>query len=73
MHKNKEEILARLNQLTHQDLKHYLAEELTNKRLGLAWESDLIERDESLNANFVMSKVDPMLSHLDGQLPMNCI
>lgn len=67
MQKNRAEILARLDQLTHQELKHYLSEELTNKRLGLAWEADLIERDKALNANLVMPKVDPKLSRLDGQ------
>ncbi|CAM5335462.1 hypothetical protein SSTU70S_04937 [Stutzerimonas stutzeri] len=61
---NKADLLARLDSLTPQELKRYLVQELTRKKLGLAWEADLIERDAALNANMVFPQVDAELSRL---------
>lgn len=61
---NKTDLLARLDSLTPQELKRYLVQELTRKKLGLAWENDLIERDAALNANMVFPRVDAELSRL---------
>ena len=55
---NKKAILARLDELSPQELKRYLVQELTQKRLGLTWEADLIERDKALNSDLVFPKVD---------------
>ncbi len=63
MTKNRKAILAKLDELTPQELKRYLAYELTEKRLGLHWESDLIERDQALNADLVFPVVDAQASH----------
>jgi adenine-specific DNA-methyltransferase len=59
---NKADLLARLDTLTPQELKRYLVQELTRKKLGLVWEADLIERDSALNANMVFPQIDPNLS-----------
>jgi len=64
---NKKSILARLDDLTPQELKRYLVQELTQKKLGLAWEADLIERDKALNSNLIFPNVDPDLSHWPQQ------
>ncbi|KXS55604.1 MAG: DNA methylase N-4/N-6 domain-containing protein [Marinobacter sp. T13-3] len=64
---NRKAILARLDELTPQELKRYLAQELTEKRLGLHWEADLIERDKALNADLVFPVVDSELSHWPDQ------
>lgn len=63
MTKNRDAILARLNELNSQELKRYLANELTQKRLGLQWESDLIDRDQALNNDLVFPVVDVEESH----------
>ena len=60
------ELLARLDTLTPQELKRYLVQELTRKRLGLVWEADLIERDKALNANLVFPELDVSLSRFAG-------
>lgn len=60
---SKTDLLARLDTLTHQELKRYLVQELTRKKLGLVWEADLIERDKALNANMVFPQVEAELSH----------
>lgn len=59
---SKSDLLARLDTLTHQELKRYLVQELTRKKLGLVWEADLIERDSALNANMVLPQVNASLS-----------
>ena len=59
---SKSDLLSRLDTLTAQELKRYLVQELTRKKLGLVWESDLIERDSALNANMVLPQVDESLS-----------
>ncbi len=64
---SKADLLARLDTLTIQELKRYLVQELTRKKLGLVWEADLIERDSALNANMVLPQVDASLSRFtDG-------
>lgn len=59
---SKSDLLSRLDTLTAQELKRYLVQELTRKKLGLVWEADLIERDSALNANMVFPQVDESLS-----------
>lgn len=61
----KSDLLARLDTLTPQEVKRYLVQELTRKRLGLVWEADLIERDAALNANMVFPQLSTSLSRLD--------
>ena len=58
------DLITRLDTLTHQELKRYLVQELTRKKLGLTWEADLIERDAALNAGMVFPNVHPDLSRL---------
>lgn len=59
------DLLTRLDTLTPQELKRYLVQELTRKKLGLVWESDLIERDAALNTNMVLPELVPEESLLD--------
>lgn len=68
---NKKAILARLDELSPQELKRYLAQELTQKRLGLTWETNLIDRDKALNSDLVFPRVDPELSHWPVQSASN--
>src|SRR5690554_842432 len=68
---NKKAILARLDELSPQELKRYLVQELTQKRLGLTWEADLIERDKALNSDLVFPRVDPGVSHWPNQSASN--
>lgn len=64
---SKSDLLSRLDTLTAQELKRYLVQELTRKKLGLVWEADLIERDSALNSNMVFPQVDASLSRIsDG-------
>lgn len=51
------DLLARLETLTPQEMKRYLVQELTRKKLGLVWEADLIERDAALNENMVFPEL----------------
>lgn len=51
------DLLARLDTLTPQELKRYLVQELTRKKLGLTWEADFIERDAALNSNMVFPEL----------------
>jgi len=71
MTKNRKAILAKLDELTPQELKRYLAYELTEKRLGLHWESDLIERDQALNSDLVFPVVDSEASHWPDEAASN--
>ncbi|WP_249978483.1 site-specific DNA-methyltransferase [Vreelandella olivaria] len=57
------ELLERLDQLSASELRAWLAQELTQKRLGLAWERDAIEHDKALNGNIVLPAVSSELSH----------
>lgn len=71
---SKSDLLSRLETLTTQELKRYLVQELTRKKLGLVWEADLIERDSALNANMVLPQVDESLSlFTDGSSSGNLI
>lgn len=65
MSKKSKDLLARLDTLTPQEVKRLLVEELTRKKLGLVWETDLIERDEALNADIVLPVLDSDVSLLD--------
>jgi len=58
------ELLSRLDQLSAQELKAWLAKELTQKRLGVSWERDAIEHDKALNKNIVLPRLDREVSHL---------
>jgi len=64
MSASKADILAKLDTLSHQELKRYLVNELTNKKLGLSWESDLIDREKAINSSIVLPKIDPEVSKL---------
>lgn len=65
MSKKSKDLLARLDTLTPQEVKRLLVEELTRKKLGLVWETDLIERDKALNADIVLPVLDSGVSLLD--------
>lgn len=67
MSKSQSDLLARLDTLTSQELKRYLVQELTRKKLGLVWEADLIDRDTALNANMVFPVLDRQASRLEGE------
>lgn len=71
MSRNKKAILARLDELSPQELKRYLVQELTQKKLGLTWETDLIERDKALNSDLVFPKVFSESSHWPEQSASN--
>jgi len=45
------------------ELRRLLAEHLTRQKLGLYWERDAIEHDKALNANVVLPRLVPELSH----------
>lgn len=65
MSKKSKDLLARLDTLTPQEVKRLLVEELTRKKLGLVWETDLIERDAALNADIVLPVLNSDASLLD--------
>lgn len=56
-------LLARLEGLGAPELRRLLVEHLTKRKLGLYWESDAIARDEALNADVVLPRHVPELSH----------
>lgn len=56
-------LLANLDQLNAQQLRRLLVEHLTEKKLGLYWESNAIERDAALNANIVLPRLQAENSH----------
>lgn len=60
------DLLARLDTLTPQEVKRYLVQELTRKKLGLTWEADFIERDAALNSNMVFPELVAQDSLLDA-------
>jgi adenine-specific DNA-methyltransferase len=64
MSASKADILAKLDTLSHQELKRYLVHELTNKKLGLSWESDLIDREKAINCKVIMKLVTKRRSRL---------
>lgn len=48
--------------LSHQELKRLLIEKLTTQKLGLVWEHNSIERDDSVNENVVVPRLREDLS-----------
>ncbi len=56
-------LLARLDALNAQELRRLLVEHLGKRKLGLYWESDAIARDAALNADIVLPRHQPALSH----------
>lgn len=56
-------LLAQLDNLNEQQLRRVLIEHLTQKKLGLYWESSAIERDAALNANVVLPRMQADWSH----------
>lgn len=52
-------LLAQLDNMTPAQLRRLLVEQLTQKKLGLNWESNAIERDAALNANIVLPRLVP--------------
>ncbi|MBT2748278.1 MULTISPECIES: site-specific DNA-methyltransferase [unclassified Lysobacter] len=57
------DLLARLGQLNAPELRRLLVEHLTKRKLGLTWERNAIEHDEALNADIVLPRLVPELSH----------
>lgn len=57
------DLLARLGQLGAPELRRLLVEHLTKRKLGLTWERNAIEHDEALNADIVLPRLVPELSH----------
>jgi adenine-specific DNA-methyltransferase len=60
---NTNSLLEELESLNAQQLRRLLVEHLTKQKLGLYWESNAIERDNALNANLVLPRLLPDLSH----------
>ena len=56
-------LLARLDTLNAQELRRLLVETLGKRKLGLYWESDAIARDAALNADIVLPRHQPAISH----------
>ncbi|WP_106077998.1 DNA methyltransferase [Chromobacterium amazonense] len=56
-------LLAQLDTLTPEQLRRLLVDQLTKKKLGLNWETNLIERDAALNANIVLPRLVAEYSH----------
>lgn len=56
-------LLAQLDNMTPSQLRRLLVEQLTQKKLGLNWESNAIERDEALNADIVLPRLVLENSH----------
>ena len=52
-----------LDHLTAPQLRRLLAEHLAEKKLGLHWEADAIDRDRSLNADVVLPRLVPEACH----------
>ena len=62
-------LLARLDTLNAQELRRLLVETLGKRKLGLYWESDAIARDAALNADIVLPRHQPALSHRAADMP----
>lgn len=60
------DLLSRLDQLNAQELRRLLVEHLTSRKLGLTWERNAIEHDAALNADVVLPRFVPELSHRPG-------
>lgn len=52
-----------LDQLTAAQLRRLVAEMRAERKLGLHWEADAIERDQALNADIVLPRLRPEWSH----------
>lgn len=51
------DVLARLDGLKEHELRRLLVQYLTERKLGLRWETDLIERDAAVNADQVLPRL----------------
>ena len=60
---NTTHLLQELQNYTAPQLRRLLVEHLTKQKLGLYWESSAIQRDEALNANVVLPRLLPDISH----------
>lgn len=56
-------LLSNLEHHSAPQLRRLLTELLTRQKLGLYWESDSLERDKALNADIVLPRLVPELSH----------
>lgn len=56
-------LLASLQHLNAEQLRRLLVEQLTQQKLGLYWESNAIARDAALNADVVLPRLRPDISH----------
>lgn len=59
----KQNLLDSLDQMSAPELRRLLTEHLTRQKLGLYWERDAIAHDKALNANIVLPRLVPELSH----------
>ena len=57
------DLLASLQHLNAEQLRRLLVEQLTQQKLGLYWESNAIARDAALNADVVLPRLRPDISH----------
>jgi adenine-specific DNA-methyltransferase len=62
------DLLSRLGQLGAPELRRLLVEHLTKRKLGLTWERNAIEHDEALNADLVLPRLVPELSHKPAEV-----
>jgi adenine-specific DNA-methyltransferase len=60
---NTNDLFASLEHLNAEQLRRLLVEHLTQKKLGLTWEANAIERDAALNANLVLPRLQADWSH----------
>jgi adenine-specific DNA-methyltransferase len=58
-----------LENLNAPQLRRLLVEHLTKQKLGLYWESSAIQRDRALNANVVLPRMVPAISHAPEGTP----
>ena len=56
-------LLESLKHLNAQQLRRLLVEHLTQQKVGLYWESNAIARDAALNADVVLPRLRPDISH----------
>ena len=56
-------LLASLQHLNAEQLRRLLVEQLTQQKLGLYWESNASARDAALNADVVLPRLRPSVSH----------
>lgn len=57
---------SRYDDLTHEQLVSLLVRRDAERKLGLVWERNEIERDRALNSNFISFSLEPTLSCGDG-------